>query len=135
MIERAALLLLFAAAGVAAYYLLRTAHMRRMTAAFQVGPAGEPAAAGGVPTLLYFRADSCAVCPTQSRYLDQVAESWGGRVAIQRIDAERETELASRYAVFSLPTTILVDAAGQVRQVNYGLTDAGKLSRQLETLS
>jgi thiol-disulfide isomerase/thioredoxin len=134
MIERAALLVLLAAVGLVAFYALRVVHMRRMSAAFQGGPAGAETRADGKPTLLYFRADSCAVCPAQSRYLDQVAETWDGRVAIRRIDAEREPELAGRYGVFSLPTTILVDTGGQVRHVNYGLTDAAKLGRQVTAL-
>jgi thioredoxin-like negative regulator of GroEL len=135
VIERMTLLVLLAAAGVGAYYVLRLVHMRRMTAAFQVQPVRNESSPGhATPTLLYFRADSCAVCPAQSRYLDPVAEAWDGRVSIRRIDAEREPELAARYAVFSLPTTILVDAHGQVRHVNYGLTDAGKLGRQVTAL-
>lgn len=134
MIERAALLVLLAAVGIVAYYALRMAHMRRMSAAFQAQPAADSTGANSGPTLLYFRGDSCAVCPAQSRYVDQLARSWDGRVAIQRIDAEREPDLASRYGVFSLPTTILVDASGQVRQVNYGLTDAQKLGRQVQAL-
>ena len=36
--------------------------------------------------------------------------------------------------MFSLPTTVLVDGRGQVRHVNYGLTDAHKLGRQLAQL-
>ena len=63
MIERVALLLTLSLAAVAVYYLLRATHVRRM-----------PPAASLVaqPALLYFRADSCAVCPTQGRIVDQV---------------------------------------------------------------
>ena len=55
-------------------------------------------------------------------------------VTIERIDATRDPETAARYRVFSLPTTVLVDGRGQVRHVNYGLTDAHKLGRQLAQL-
>ena len=44
---------------------------------------------------------------------------------------ERDPDTATRYSVFTLPTTVLVDADGRVRHVNYGLTDANKLGRQL----
>ena len=123
MLERLALVLVLAAAGVAAYALFRQLHMRRM----------EPAAAVGRPTLLYFRSDSCAVCPTQGRYVDQLAAQWA-ELTIERIDAERDPDTASRYRVFSLPTTVLIDGRGQVQHVNYGLTDAHKLGRQLASL-
>lgn len=124
MIERLTLVLLLVAAGLAAYTLFRQAHVRRMQPA--------PVAAGR-PTLLYFRGDGCAVCPAQGRYVDQLAAQWDN-LAVERIDAERDPETAARYRVFSLPTTILVDAAGQVRHVNYGLADAQKLGRQLASL-
>ena len=122
MLERLALVLVLAAAGVAAYALLRQLHLRQM-----------PAVAAVEPTLLYFRSDSCAVCPTQGRYVDQLAAQWAD-LTIERIDAERDPETAARYRVFSLPTTVLIDGRGQVRHVNYGLTDAHKLGRQLAQL-
>ena len=123
MLDRLALVLVLAAAGVAAYALFRQLHMRRM----------QPAAAVGRPTLLYFRSDSCAVCPTQGRYVDQLAAQWD-ELTIERIDAERDPDTAARYRVFSLPTTVLIDGRGQVQHVNYGLTDAHKLGRQLASL-
>ena len=122
MLERLALVLVLAAVGVAAYALLRQLHMRRM-----------PAVAAVKPTLLYFRSDSCAVCPTQGRYVDQLAAQWAD-LTIERIDAERDPDTAARYRVFSVPTTVLIDGRGQVRHVNYGLTDAHKLGRQLVRL-
>lgn len=125
MIERLAIILVFSIAAVAAYYALRSLHLRRM----------QPAAAGsGLPALLYFRSDSCAVCPTQGRIVDQVAAQWGDRLRVERIDAERDPAAAERFSVFTLPTTILVDGDGRVRQINYGLADARKLGRQLSSL-
>ena len=123
MVERLALVLVLAAAGVAAYALLRQLHMRRM----------QPGVVADRPTLLYFRSDLCAVCPTQGRYVDQLAAQWAD-LTIERIDAERDPDTAARYRVFSLPTTVLIDGRGQVRHVNDGLTDAHKLGRQLARL-
>ncbi len=122
MIERIALLLTMSLAAVAIYYLLRAAHMRRMQPAIS-----SPA----TPSLLYFRSDSCAVCPAQGRIIDQIAAQWAGRLHIERVDAEREPETAARYRVLTLPTTILIDPEGHVRQINYGLADERKLGRQL----
>ncbi len=121
MLERLALVLVLTTAAIGAYYLFRWLHVRRM----------QPAPAAGQPTLLYFRSDNCAICPTQGRFVDQFAAQWDGRVAIERVDAERDPDTATRYSVFTLPTTVLVDADGRVRHVNYGLTDANKLGRQL----
>lgn len=125
MIERLALVVFLTVAAAGAYHALRALHVRRM----------RPSAAGeGVPALLYFRSDSCAVCPTQGRFVDQLATQWDDRVRVEWVDAERDPETASRYNVFTLPTTIWIDGDGRVRQVNYGLTDAGKLGRQAAEL-
>lgn len=86
------------------------------------------------PMLLYFRSDQCAPCVTQARYLEQLEQSWNGRVTIQKIDTDAQPEKAHQYGVFTLPTTILVDNVGQIRQINYGLTNVQKLSQQLSTL-
>ncbi len=125
MIERLALVSVLATAGVTVFYLLRMAHIRRMS---------PTAAVTGVPTLLYFRSDTCAVCPTQSRFIEQVVGAWDGRLIVEQVDAEAEPEKAGRYQVFTLPTTILIDGHGLVQQVNYGLADERKLTRQLAAL-
>jgi len=83
------------------------------------------------PTLLYFRSDTCVACPTQGRYVEEVANGWNGRIVIHKIDTDTEPETAQRYGVMTLPTTILVDHTGSVRDVNYGLTNAHKLNKQV----
>jgi thioredoxin-like negative regulator of GroEL len=70
----------------------------------------------------------------QARYLEQLGQAWVGRLSIQKVDADTEPEEAARYGVFTLPTTILVDEAGVVRQINYGLTHTSRLSQQVANL-
>lgn len=125
MLERAILVLALAAVGGAGFYLLRMAHIRRMAPA---------AIAQGLPTLLYFRSATCAVCPTQTRYIEQIAGAWNGRLIIEQVDAEADPDKASRFQVLTLPTTIWLDGTGRVRRVNYGLADDRKLVRQLAEL-
>ena len=124
MLERLALVLALSALAAGVTVLLRQRHLRRM----------QPAPAAGRPTLLYFRADHCAVCPTQGRYIDQAAAQWGDRLLVERVDVERDPETAARYRVLTLPTTVLLDGDGRARHVNYGLADAHKLDRQLASL-
>jgi thiol-disulfide isomerase/thioredoxin len=125
MIERLGILLAMSLAAVGAYYALRALHVSRIRA---------HAPAAGLPALLYFRSDGCAACPAQSRAIDHLAAEWDGRLRVERIDAEREPETAARYGVFTLPTTIWLDGHGHVRQINYGLARADKLSQQAATL-
>lgn len=125
MLERILLVIALSAALAAGFYVLRYWHVRRM-----------PPVHAGVtsPTLLYFRGDHCAICPTQERIIDQLRAAWEGDLPVERIDAERDPETAARYNVFSLPTTIWLDGEGHVRKVNYGLADAAKLGRQASEL-
>lgn len=127
MIERVLIVAALTVLVIIAYYVFRARHARRIER--------ESVGAAGRPTLLYFRADSCAVCPTQGRIIDQLAGQWAEQIDIQWIDAEREPETAVRYRVLSLPTTILIDAGGRAVHINYGLADAPKLTRQLSAIA
>lgn len=126
MIERLLFTLLIIGTSLAIYGLARWLHLRRLRRDI-------PAQADS-PTLLYFGSQTCAVCPAQARYLEQLAQSWNGRFHLQTIDADKEPDKAAQYNVFTLPTTILLDAQGVARSINYGLTHSHKLARQLETI-
>lgn len=125
MIERLLLTAVLFLLGFALFAALRRTHGRRISAL---------TIAGSRPALLYFTGDHCAACITQSQILQQVVGKWPGRFAIETIHAETEIEKASRYGVFTLPTTLVLDPAGTVRHVNYGLADARKLVKQLESI-
>ena len=87
------------------------------------------------PTILYFASDSCAACPSQARYLEQLLSLWQEGLVVQKIDTEAEPETAVKYGVFTLPTTILIDQQGDVREINYGLTHTHKLTQQVASLA
>ena len=126
MIERLLLVVLLAAAG----YFLFLAFRRR-----EQRLAGRQAAApANRPELLYFRSDVCAPCVAQAHYLEQLRQAFAGRVQFHTVDVEEDMETAAAFRVFTLPTTLIRDPAGQVRHINYGLTDAAKLAQQLEKL-
>ena len=125
MVERTLLSLLLVLVGVTAYYLIKRQHVRRVPAR---------STPGGRPMLLYFRSDHCPPCVTQARFLEELPDTIAGQIAIEKVDVEREKKKADEYGVFTLPTTLLLDPGGVVRHVNYGLTDAGKLTRQVESV-
>jgi thioredoxin-like negative regulator of GroEL len=126
MTERLALAVAIILGGVAAYLLLRYGHMRR---ASRVAPAGSR------PRVLYFWTASCAPCVVQGHYLQRLADDFGGRVAVEKIDAEADAGRAAQFGVFTVPTTLVVDQTGRVCHINYGLTDDRKLARQLAPLA
>ncbi len=123
MIDRVLIALVVIVAGLAAYLLFQSWQRSRATSAF---------APTGKPTVLYFRSDACAPCVTQARFIEQVQGRFGDRVTVEKIDADRERERADRFGVFTVPTTLVVDAGGQVRHANYGLVAPAKLTAQIQ---
>lgn len=128
--ERLLIILILGLVGTGAYTAVKQLHVRRLNRHIT------PPSGGGRPTLLYFRSETCAVCPTQARYLAQVMgdEAGNGRVTLHTINVDHEPDRAKQYGVMTLPTTMLLDSAGQVREINYGLTPPHKLQQQLNTM-
>ncbi|MGC9348352.1 MAG: peroxiredoxin family protein [Anaerolineae bacterium] len=83
----------------------------------------------GRPRVLYFRSDHCVSCETQARLWEDLEPSV--RRLIERIDVDRERERAKAYNVMTLPTTVVVDAEGDVKHINYGVVPPKKLYAQL----
>jgi thioredoxin-like negative regulator of GroEL len=127
VMERVFILVVLGLIGFIVYFALKQGHMRQLGQVTGV--------VGNTPTLLYFGSESCAACPTQWRYLEQLTGMWNGRLTIEKIDAENEPDKAAQYHIFTLPTTVIVDKSGIVREINYGLTHTQKLKRQLEVIS
>ncbi len=79
------------------------------------------------PYILYFTGENCSVCRTHQE--PALAKLAG--VRIDKIDAIAERELADRFHVYTLPTTVVMSGEGTSLHVNYGYAPATKLERQL----
>ncbi len=106
-----------AGAGLEAY---RSSLARRLA----VGATSAPAAD---PYILYFTGENCTVCRTHQ----EPALAKLGPVRVDKVDAVAERELADRFQVYTLPTTVVMSAEGRALHVNYGYAPANKLDRQL----
>ena len=106
-----------AAAGLEAF---RSSRARRIA----VGATSAPAAD---PYILYFTGENCTVCRTHQ----EPALAKLGSVRVDKVDAIVERELADRFQVYTLPTTVVMTAEGRALHVNYGYAPANKLDRQL----
>jgi thioredoxin-like negative regulator of GroEL len=79
------------------------------------------------PYVLYFTTETCGVCRTrQEPALAELAP-----VQVRKVDALAEPELARRYHVYTVPTTVVVGVEGLPLHVNYGYAPASRLRRQL----
>jgi thiol-disulfide isomerase/thioredoxin len=89
----------------------------------------------GRPAIVLFTADFCGPCKTQQRpILRQLGQKMAG-LQILEVDVQAEPEAAQRWGVLTLPTTFILDAQGQAREVNYGVASADKLTKQLVAIS
>ena len=96
----------------------------RRAARLAVTATASPSAA---PYILYFTGDSCTVCRTHQ----EPALARLGEVRVERVDAVADRELADRFHVYTLPTTVVMAPDGHALHVNYGYAPAPKLERQL----
>jgi thiol-disulfide isomerase/thioredoxin len=88
------------------------------------------------PVIVYFTTPDCAPCKTVQRpALNRVTQLMGDSLQVVEIDATQRPDLAKRWGVMSVPTTFLLDARGEARYVNNGVTRAEKLMEQLQTFS
>ena len=76
-----------------------------------------------LPVVLDFYQASCAPCRVLEPRLNRVAEQYKGRVAVYRVDLERDMPLAERFRVQSIPTVILLMDGKEVDRLDGLITD------------
>ena len=85
-----------------------------------------------LPSILYFTGVNCTICHTAQRpALRTLADSLKEAIEIREVDVAVEPALARQYRVMSLPTTIVLDASGQITDINVGFASGDTLRRQL----
>jgi thioredoxin-like negative regulator of GroEL len=88
------------------------------------------------PVIVYFTTPDCAPCKTVQRpAIQKVTTLLGENIQVVEIDATQHPDLARTWGVMSVPTTFLLDAQGEARFVNNGVTRAEKLMEQLQSMS
>jgi thiol-disulfide isomerase/thioredoxin len=87
------------------------------------------------PVIVYFTTPDCVPCKTVQRpALNKLITLFGEKLHVVEIDATERPDLAKTWGVMSVPTTFLLDAKGEARYVNNGVTRAEKLMQQIQTL-
>ena len=85
--------------------------------------------------ILAFSSEDCRQCHQfQTPALQKVQEALGDTISIVEIDATSETELAERYHVLTVPTTVMLDREGRVLAINYGFANTRKLLEQVDEI-
>lgn len=78
------------------------------------------------PIVIDFYATWCAPCKMMSPILQQVKGQLGEQVRIIKIDVDKNQEVAARYQIRSVPTTMIFQN-GQVKWSGSGVMQADQL--------
>ncbi len=85
--------------------------------------------ASPVPVIVDFWAPWCKPCEAIEPHLLGLADEWGGRVRLVRVNVDEEAGLSARYGVLSLPTVILF-ADGEPKATVYGAQPRSRFERE-----
>ena len=131
MVAERLLLLSLMAAGLALMWLglrWRTAHYRRSNARDLL----THLAVSRPPLVLAFTTPECVPCRTMQRpALEELQRRYPGRFEVREVDATVTPELAERFGLMTVPSTVLIDGRGRVLAINHGLARWPKLVGQL----
>ena len=130
MVERIVMAIAIVALGLLAYQGLLWMQRRR---------AAQGSKGGGCtdrPALLVFTSPTCAPCKLQQLpIVDRVLVDWHDKIDCNLVDVAERPEVATQYGVWSVPTTIVLDAQRQVIAINQGVVYEKKLREQLAKAS
>jgi hypothetical protein len=100
------------------------------------GVRGLNSAAGAAPVqILNFSSADCSQCfKLQAPALRRLLEARSGDVAVLNVDAPNTPDLAKRYQVMTVPTTVVLDANGQAQAVNFGFAPTERLLAQVDAV-
>ena len=84
--------------------------------------------ASPVPVVVDFWAPWCKPCDAIEPHLTALAEQWGARARLVRVNVDEEPALSSRYGVLSLPTVVLF-AGGEPKATVHGAQPKARFER------
>lgn len=83
--------------------------------------------------ILAFSSADCRQChQLQEPALKRVVEARGDAVRVVDVDATSDEQLVQAYHVLTVPSTVILDAAGNAHAVNYGFANTQCLLAQVD---
>jgi thioredoxin 1 len=84
------------------------------------------------PVLVDFWAPWCGPCRQIAPLIDQLAESYEGKVKVGKINIDDNPQVTNQYGIQSIPT-LMVFRGGDVSERFVGMPPKAKLEQALET--
>ena len=85
----------------------------------------------GEPVLVDFWAEWCGPCKMISPVLDELAETYGGRLKVAKVNVDENRATAIKYHVRSIPMLLLFKD-GQVQATQIGAVGKGQLTQMID---
>jgi thioredoxin 1 len=85
------------------------------------------------PVLVDFWADWCTPCRMLSPVVDEVAQSFEGKVVVGKVNIDEQEALAQKFGVMSIPTLILFKG-GEAVQKSIGVVGKDKIVNMLNSV-
>ncbi len=70
-----------------------------------------------VPVLVDFLADWCQPCHALAPTIEQIAETYDGRIKVAKVDIDAAKDLAVTYGITSIPAVVLFKDGQPIRQL------------------
>jgi thioredoxin 1 len=87
----------------------------------------------GKPALIDFWAVWCGPCRVIGPIVEEIAEEYGDRVVVGKLDVDSNRDTAVKYGIQAIPTLLLVNN-GEVSERIVGVTDKASLTAKLDEL-
>ncbi len=79
---------------------------------------------GTLPAIVDFYADWCGPCKMVTPILEKLSAEYAGKVAIYKVDTDKEQELAGAFGIQSIPSLLFIPQKGEPQMAR------GALSRE-----